>query len=154
MSRSPTRWPSRRPGRQAGEGFASIALRPLADGYSRRLLDSLTPAGRLAEGLSEEALARAEGNPLFLEELVLHLAEGGMGALPDGLQALLAARIDALPTADKRVLQQAAVVGRVFWKDPVERALGVEPSPPACAAWSGVDSSSGGQPPPCPGRRS
>jgi hypothetical protein len=114
-------------GRQAGEGFASIALRPLADGYSRRLLDSLTPAGRLAEGLSEEVLARAEGNPLFLEELVLHLAGGGAGALPDGLQALLAARIDALPTADKRVLQQAAVVGRVFWKDPVERALGVEP---------------------------
>jgi hypothetical protein len=97
-------------GRQAGEGFASIALRPLADGYSRRFLDSLTPAGRLAEGLSEEVLARAEGNPLFLEELVLHLAGGGVGALPDGLQALLAARIDALPTADKRVLQQAAVV--------------------------------------------
>ncbi|HET9555557.1 MAG TPA: hypothetical protein VFS70_00340, partial [Actinomycetota bacterium] len=89
-------------------------------------LASLTPTGRLPDELGEEVLARAEGNPLFLEELVLHLEGPGMGALPDSLQALLAARIDALPTADKRVLQRAAVVGRVFWEDPVDRALGGE----------------------------
>jgi DNA-binding SARP family transcriptional activator len=113
-------------GRQAGDGLASISLRPLTDGHSRELLDSLTRAGRLPDELGAEVLARAEGNPLFLEELVLHLEGPGTGALPDSLQALLAARIDALPTADKRVLQRAAVVGRVFWEDPVERALGSE----------------------------
>jgi DNA-binding SARP family transcriptional activator len=113
-------------GGQAGEAFASISLRPLTDVHSRELLASLTSAGRLPAGRGEEVLARAEGNPLFLEELVLHLAGAGAGALPDSLQALLAARIDALSTADKRVLQQAAVVGRVFWEDPVRRALDVE----------------------------
>jgi DNA-binding SARP family transcriptional activator len=113
-------------GGQAGEAFASISLRPLADVHSRELLASLTSAARLPAGRGEEVLARAEGNPLFLEELVLHLA-GAPGALPDSLQALLAARIDALETADKRVLQQAAVVGRVFWEDPVRRALDAEP---------------------------
>jgi hypothetical protein len=113
-------------GRQAGDGLASISLRPLTDGHSRELLDSLTRAGRLPDELGAGVLARAEGNPLFLEELVLHLEGPGTGALPDSLQALLAARIDALPTADKRVLQRAAVVGRVFWEDPVERALGGE----------------------------
>ena len=113
-------------GGQAGEDLASISLRPLTDGHSRELLASLTPTGRLPDELGEEVLARAEGNPLFLEELVLHLAGPGTGALPDSLQALLAARIDALATADKRVLQRAAVVGRVFWEDPVERDLGRE----------------------------
>ena len=113
-------------GRLAGDGLASISLRPLTDGHSRELLDSLTSADALPAELGEEVLARAEGNPLFLEELVLHLAGPGAGALPDSLQALLAARIDALPTADKRVLQRAAVVGRVFWEDPVERDLGSE----------------------------
>jgi DNA-binding SARP family transcriptional activator len=114
-------------GGQVGEAFAAISLRPLADAHSRELLASLTSTGRLAAGRGEEVLARAEGNPLFLEELVLHLAAGDEGALPDSLQALLAARIDALSAADKRVLQQAAVVGRVFWEDPVRRALDVEP---------------------------
>jgi predicted ATPase len=114
-------------GRLAGDGLASISLRPLTEGHSRELLDSLTLAGRLPDELVEEVLARAEGNPLFLEELVLHLAAGpGAGALPDSLQALLAARIDALVAADKRVLQRAAMVGRVFWEDPVDRALGGE----------------------------
>ena len=113
-------------GGQAGEDLASISLRPLTDGHSRELLASLTPTGRLPDELGEQVLARAEGNPLFLEELVLHLAGPGTGALPDSLQALLAARIDALATADKRVLQRAAVVGRVFWEDPVERDLGRE----------------------------
>jgi DNA-binding SARP family transcriptional activator len=107
-------------GGQAGEAFASISLRPLADAHSRELLASLTSTGRLPTGRGEEVLARAEGNPLFLEELVLHLAAADAGALPDSLQALLAARIDALSPADKRVLQQAAVVagssGRARWR--------------------------------------
>src|SRR5207253_2472368 len=67
-------------------------------------------------------------NPFFLEELVLHLAGPADSDLPDTLHALLAARIDALPVAHKRVLQRAAVVGRVFWEQPVRRALGGEPA--------------------------
>jgi DNA-binding SARP family transcriptional activator len=117
-----------RPGFGTGlEGAASISLRPLPEGHSQRLLDSLTASGRLPAELRGEVLARAEGNPLFLEELVLHLEGEGAGALPDTLQSLLAARIDTLSVAEKQVLQQAAVVGRVFWEEPVERALGRTP---------------------------
>ena len=114
----------------AVEGHASISLRPLPEPHSRRLLESLAPAGDLPAALREEVVARAEGNPLFLEELVFHLAaESGGGRpadrrLPDTLHALLAARIDTLAPAEKRVLQEAAVVGRVFWEEPVARALG------------------------------
>jgi len=117
-----------RPGFGAGlEGAASISLRPLPERHSQRLLDSLTPTGRLPDKLRREVLARAEGNPLFLEELVLHLEGEAAGALPDTLQSLLAARIDTLSVPEKQVLQQAAVVGRVFWEEPVERALGGTP---------------------------
>jgi hypothetical protein len=117
-----------RPGFGAGvEGTASISLRPLPERHSRRLLDGLAAAGRLPEALRGEVLARAEGNPLFLEELVLHLEGEAAGALPDTLQSLLAARIDTLSVPEKQVLQQAAVVGRVFWEGPVQRALGGAP---------------------------
>jgi DNA-binding SARP family transcriptional activator/tetratricopeptide (TPR) repeat protein len=116
------------PGFGAGvEGHASVSLRPLGEEHSRTLLERLAPAGRLPAALREEVVRRAEGNPFFLEELVLHLAGGGGGALPDTLHALLAARIDTLSQAEKQVLQQAAVVGRVFWEGPVEHALGGAP---------------------------
>ena len=84
------------------------------------------PAGRR----SARILDRAEGNPFFLEEIVRHLIDLGRivrGAtaggrrraddveLPDTVHGVLAARIDLLRPASKRVLQAAAVVGRMFW---------------------------------------
>ena len=57
---------------------------------------------------------RAGGNPLFAEEMVLRLGEEGAGAaaeLPDTVQALLAARLDSLEPFERRLMQQAAVVG-------------------------------------------
>ena len=67
-------------------------------------------------------LDKAEGNPLFLEETLRMLAEReGMGNdIPDTIQALIAARIDALPPAQKQLLQRASVIGRVFWQGAVE----------------------------------
>jgi class 3 adenylate cyclase/tetratricopeptide (TPR) repeat protein len=62
-------------------------------------------------------LAKAEGNPLFVEETIRALAEqpeGRQERIPDTLQALIAARIDRLPPESRRVVQRAAVVGRVF----------------------------------------
>ena len=72
-----------------------------------------------------EILVRAEGNPYFLDQLVAHVADGGSGALPDTLHALLAARVDALPLPEKWLLQLASVVGRVFWAAPL-RDLGYD----------------------------
>src|SRR2546429_180823 len=65
----------------------------------------------------EAVLAKAEGNPLFVEETIRALAEqpeGRQERIPDTLQALIAARIDRLPAASRRLLQRAAVMGRVF----------------------------------------
>ncbi|HEY2209743.1 MAG TPA: AAA family ATPase [Gaiellaceae bacterium] len=65
----------------------------------------------------EAVLAKAEGNPLFVEETIRALAEqpeGRQERIPDTLQALIAARIDRLPTSSRRLVQRAAVMGRVF----------------------------------------
>ncbi len=87
--------------------------------------------------LRKNVLAAAEGNPFFAEEIVRHLIDEGVLArsdgaiveagaeasrvtLPDTVRALLAARVDALPAEEKRTLQDAAVVGRVFWVTTLE----------------------------------
>jgi class 3 adenylate cyclase/tetratricopeptide (TPR) repeat protein len=65
----------------------------------------------------EAVLAKAGGNPLFVEETIRALAEqpdGRQQRIPDTLQALIAARIDRLPPDSRRLVQRAAVMGRVF----------------------------------------
>jgi len=65
----------------------------------------------------EAVLAKAEGNPLFVEETIRALVEqpdGMQQRIPDTLQALIAARIDRLPPESRRLAQRAAVMGRVF----------------------------------------
>jgi predicted ATPase len=62
-------------------------------------------------------VARAEGNPLFIEELAASLAERSTaGELPTSVRALIAARLDSLPPEERAVLVDASVVGRVFWR--------------------------------------
>src|SRR5439155_20738660 len=59
------------------------------------------------------------------EEIVRHVRDSGSGgAVPDTVQAVLAARIDLLGPIDKRVLQSAAVVGKEFWAGAVEQLVG------------------------------
>jgi len=108
----------------------AIELEPLSDEESALLVEKLLSqlAGGSGEPLtapSKEVLERAEGNPLFVEETIRMLVESGSGngaadRIPDTLQALIAARIDHLPPAGKRLLQRASVVGRVFWKGALE----------------------------------
>ncbi len=87
---------------------------------------------------------RAEGNPFFVEELIATLVGEGVLArrnggwsfgelpagfsVPDTVQAVLGARIDLLSRIEKDALQTAAVIGRVFWSDPVcQLAEGADP---------------------------
>ncbi|HEY7273725.1 MAG TPA: BTAD domain-containing putative transcriptional regulator [Actinoplanes sp.] len=114
----------------ASADVSMISLRSLTERASRDLLDSLPRASGLGAERREEILTRAEGNPYFLEQLVAHVAEGGSAALPDTLHALLAARVDALPMPEKRLLQVAAVVGRVFWGEPLRGRLGFDIADP------------------------
>ena len=66
-----------------------------------------------------EVAARAEGNPLFAEEMVRRLTEeegASASELPATVQGLLAARLDSLESFQRRLLAHAAVVGRTFWE--------------------------------------
>jgi DNA-binding SARP family transcriptional activator len=89
----------------------------------RLLLEPLAPtdAATLAHELGGDpsVVERAEGNPLFIEQLVAH-ADEGHDAIPTTLQSLLAARLDRLPPAERSVLEHAAVAGREFAADLVE----------------------------------
>jgi len=117
-----------RPAWSARPAMSQIALEPLSVGQTQELVAELLPEG--GGGLRERVLAAAEGNPFFAEEIVRHLGDQGVLAhtngpdvtvtIPDTIRALLAARIDALPAEEKRVLQDAAAVGRVFWTTTLE----------------------------------
>jgi class 3 adenylate cyclase/tetratricopeptide (TPR) repeat protein len=103
---------------------SAIELAPLSEPESAELADELLPVG---DSALQRALVleRAEGNPLFLEETARMLLEAdGSGvpdSIPDSVQALIAARIDLLAPREKRLLQHAAVIGRVFWRGALER---------------------------------
>ena len=97
--------------------YFEVDLRPLAEADSRRLVDHLLVSAPLAVNLADQVIARAEGNPLFLEEVVRALLDQGAGEggrIPDSLQALLTARIDRLDDTARHTLQMASVIGRRF----------------------------------------
>ena len=86
-----------------------LVLDALADAEARALVERLG-GGEQAQRIVE----RAEGNPLFVEQLVA-VGEGQATAeLPASIQAVLAARIDRLPVGERTLLQHAAVEGRTF----------------------------------------
>jgi class 3 adenylate cyclase/tetratricopeptide (TPR) repeat protein len=118
-----------RPGWGGGRVRATaIELEPLGAAESEALVEALLHDGELPEASRTALLAKAEGNPLFLEETIRALSEARNGAaierIPDTLQALIAARIDHLPPGEKSVLQRAAVIGRTFWSGAVEHLGG------------------------------
>jgi class 3 adenylate cyclase len=102
-----------------------VRLDGLSRNDSARLLGRLA-ARRRAPVVREELLAAAEGNPLFLEHLVAARADDPAAGTPPSIQALLAARIDALPTPERRVIEAASIEGRGFHRGAVGALLGVE----------------------------
>ena len=92
-----------------------VALPPLRDPDSRAVVQAVLGAVVLPEARLRALLAQAGGNPFFLEELAWHAVEHDQpdtpGAVPETVQAVLAARMDRLPPAAKRLLQVAAVIG-------------------------------------------
>jgi adenylate cyclase len=101
----------------------TVFLEPLGESDTRELIASLLALDEPSESVIATVATRAEGNPLFAEEMVRRLAEeeGASAAeLPATVQALLAARLDSLEPFQRRLLAHAAVVGRTFW----EGALG------------------------------
>jgi class 3 adenylate cyclase len=107
-----------RPGWGGGlPAYTALRLEPLADAAGRELATELL--GVDATVRVEQVAETAEGNPLFIEELARCLGEQqatGLDELPTSIRAIIAARLDALPAAERAVLVDAAVVGRVFWR--------------------------------------
>jgi ABC-type oligopeptide transport system substrate-binding subunit len=124
----------RRPHWGEGQPFhRRLQLEPLTKRNTRRLLDEiLQKVDHVPDTLSELVVAGAEGNPFFVEELIKMLVEDGVIVkgqeewrvepsrlievrVPSTLRGVLQARLDRLPVQDRSILQQASVVGRLFW---------------------------------------
>jgi class 3 adenylate cyclase/tetratricopeptide (TPR) repeat protein len=110
----------RRPGWGAGlRNATTINLSPLSDRETAELVSNLVTTSVLSQELEQAVLERAGGNPLYAEEFVRLLADRGFEddqtVLPEGVHALIAARLDTLSPERKSLLQDAAVLGKVFW---------------------------------------
>jgi len=109
----------RRPSWGGGKWNATtVLLEPLDAAATERLLSEL---GGVEDGLRERIVRVAEGNPLFVEEmlaLVRHSPDGEAD-VPPSIQALLAARLDQLDPAERAVLERGSVEGRSFHRGAV-----------------------------------
>jgi DNA-binding SARP family transcriptional activator len=101
-----------RPAWRAQPRTSVLALEALSEPAARTLVAAR--AAGLDRRASDRIVARADGNPLFLEQLVAAGVEGGEGPLPPSIHAVLAARIDRLDPGERIVLGRAAVEGVVF----------------------------------------
>jgi DNA-binding SARP family transcriptional activator/class 3 adenylate cyclase len=122
-----------RPGWSGGKlNATSILLEPLSAAQSGELIENLA-GGTVEPPTRQRIVEAAEGNPLFVEEmLALTLENRGTGAelaVPATIQALLAARLDRLADEERIVIEHAAVVGKVFYEDAV-----ADLAPPALRA--------------------
>jgi class 3 adenylate cyclase/tetratricopeptide (TPR) repeat protein len=94
---------------------STITLAPLSRAESDELIGELLGGWRVADASRTRVREVAEGNPLFVEQMLAMLAEGGdPEQVPPTLQALLAARLDALPEDERTLLERASVVGLEF----------------------------------------
>jgi class 3 adenylate cyclase/tetratricopeptide (TPR) repeat protein len=114
---------ARRPGWGGGKpNTATIQLSPLSEQETATLVHSLLGRSALSVDVEANLLERAGGNPLYAEEFIRMLSERpGEPALPESVQGIIAARLDALTWEEKELLQDAAVVGKAFWLGALDR---------------------------------
>jgi len=106
-----------------------MALPRLSPRHSLVVLQSVPQAAQLPAPLQQAIMAKAAGNPFFVEELTSAAVEHGDHAgplpLPDTIEAVLAARIDRLPPEEKRLVQTAAVIGTEVPVPLLQRLVGL-----------------------------
>jgi class 3 adenylate cyclase/tetratricopeptide (TPR) repeat protein len=120
----------------------SISLSPLSAGEGTALIEHLL-GGVAPPEVVGPILHRSEGNPFFAGELLRMMTEDGTlarrdgrwqllrelpSALPDTVQGVIASRIDLLTPSEKRLMQDASVIGRIFWQGAVARLSTTDPS--------------------------
>lgn len=114
----------------------TVLLEPLSDSECMELVSNLMGEDELADRLEQRIAEAAEGNPLFVEEMLsmliddgLLVAENGRWAVvgdlaavpvPPTIHALLAARLDQLDDGERAVLERAAVEGKIFHRGSIE----------------------------------
>jgi class 3 adenylate cyclase/tetratricopeptide (TPR) repeat protein len=107
----------------------TISLGPLDLADTAQLVSALLPELRLTVESEAQLLERAGGNPLYAEEFVQMLKDHtspGDVPFPGSLHAIIAARLDALPSSLKALLQGASVIGKVFWSGALAWMLRVD----------------------------
>ena len=131
----------KRPNWGAGHrNFTSLHLGPLSEAAMAGLLDGFVPG--LPDELHGQILSRAEGVPLYAVETVRMLLDRGLlvqeGAVyrptgeipslevPETLHGLVASRLDGLPSEERRLLQDAAVLGKTFTRQGLAAVGGLE----------------------------
>jgi class 3 adenylate cyclase/tetratricopeptide (TPR) repeat protein len=108
----------RRPAWGGGKlNAATVSVTPLSNEETAELIGALLERTLLPAEVQATLLAHAGGNPLYAEQFVrMHLERAGDApALPETVQGIIAARLDILPGEEKALLQDAAVMGKVFW---------------------------------------
>ncbi|NIM95020.1 MAG: tetratricopeptide repeat protein [Anaerolineales bacterium] len=126
-----------------GDRHTEISLNPLSEGESESLVKNLVPLKDIHDSLAQTIMDHAEGNPFYLEEILRSLIDSGSIfrdkesgiwqtaqvpteiSIPDTLNGVLLARIDQLDESIKRVLQMAAVIGRIFELSLLERIVSI-----------------------------
>ncbi|MHB1234926.1 MAG: AAA family ATPase [Microbacteriaceae bacterium] len=114
-----------------GRDGAIVSVGPLDADDGGRLIETMTGQTHLPSEIRGRVLAAAEGNPLFIEEMLHMLTDEGAMQQQDGhwvvagsqaglrapktIQAIVGARLDRLLESERAVIQRAAVVGRVFY---------------------------------------
>jgi tetratricopeptide (TPR) repeat protein len=105
--------------------FTSLPLGPLDKAQERNLILALCRERALSENLTEQFAHGPGGNPLFAEEMVAMVAEGGQSSgVPAVIKVLIATRLDALPLRERDSLQLAAIFGKVFWDGGLQEISG------------------------------
>jgi class 3 adenylate cyclase/tetratricopeptide (TPR) repeat protein len=104
---------------------SAITLDPLSEAEAESLLELLRGETELTADLFTRITEAAEGNPLYVEQMLAMLTENGNGsakrdfAIPPTIHALLAARLDRLEPEERAVIERASVIGKEFWRGAV-----------------------------------
>ena len=108
-----------RPTWGGGKLNATITLlEPLSEDEAEKLIDNLLGGADLPQVLRIRIAGAAEGNPLFVEQMLALIAQNGHGeeiVVPPTIQALLATRLEQLPTIERVAAERGSVIGKEFW---------------------------------------
>ena len=98
---------------------ATILLEPLSEDEAETLIENLLAGSDLPDQVRQRITASAEGNPLFVEQMLALLAQSdsnGEVVVPPTIQALLATRLEQLPSGERIAAERASVIGKEFWR--------------------------------------